>query len=62
MSGIRLDRAAIGENTLAAPGPTMNPLSVPCLFGDIARRGPQTWAPRTCGLVLIHDVNTLASF
>lgn len=62
MSGIRLDRAATGENTLIVPGLAANPMRVPCLHGDYGRWGLVNRAPQICGLVFMHDVNTLQKF
>lgn len=40
MSGIRLIRAAIGENTLLAFDPNLNPMRVPYLYGGFGLLGP----------------------
>ena len=40
MSGIQLIRAAIGENTLIAFDPNLNPMRVPYLYGGFGLVGP----------------------
>ena len=40
MSGIQLIRAAIGENTLIAFDPNLNPMRVPYLYGGFGMVGP----------------------
>lgn len=58
MSGIQLIRAAIGENTLIAFDPNLNPMRVPYLYGGFGLLGPFYRASRNRGLVFMHDVNT----
>lgn len=62
MSGIRLNWAAIGENTLLAFDSNRNPLHVPYLYGGFGQLGPVLSGPAKLWACVYARCEHLANF